>query len=218
MRQGFGGYGLAKAGVADEGGVKMAFARQAQQRASQAAGFHRKLLAKHHFAGHFRVEGELRGLFLRGQGRALLKHAGGGIGRQLQHGQQGRVHVAGDRTGDSLHAGRGRPGPGMSADVFLFGLGQGAALHAGHDFLGALEGFRDQAHQRLQAAFGARQGVDIGVKRAFDAGGFEQPFLDAHDFSHEHGRIVLPLGRVANREGRGNPDRQPIAHGATQAG
>ena len=78
--------------------------------------------------------------------------------------------------------------------------------------------FWDQAHHGLQAAFAARQGVDIRVKSALDAGGFKQAFLDAHDFRDQHGRVVLPLGRIADREGGRNPDRQAVADRTSQAG
>ncbi len=206
--QPFGCHALAKAGIAAEGGVKMALEAQAQRGVGQLPGLAAPLPAEDHIAGHVRAEGKVRGRLLHGQGGALLEHAGGGVGCQLQHGQEGRVHVPAEHLGDGLHPGGRGEGLGMQPDVFALRGGQVAGLHAGDHIFRAVKSLRDQSHQSLLALFGARHGVDIGVVSAFLAGQVEQALLLAQDLGHQDGRIELPLVAVMGREGGRNPNRQ----------
>ena len=200
---------LAKAGIAAEGGVKMTVKAQAQRCVGQLPGLAAPLPAEDHVAGHIRPEGKIGGGLLHGQSRALLEHARSGVGRQLEHGQQGRVHVPAEHFRDGLHPGRRGERLGVHPDVVAFLFGQVAGLHAGDHILGPMKGFRDQAHQGLLALFGARHGVDIGVVGPLFAGQVEQALLLAQDLRHQDGRVELPLVAVMSRERRRNPDGQP---------
>ena len=207
--QPLGCHAFAEAGIPTERRVEMPVNGYAQRSVGQLPCFAAPLPAEDHIPWHTGPEGKVGGGFLHRHGRALLEHPRSGVSRQLEHGQEGRVHVAAHHFRDGFDARRRGKHARVPADIFAFLRRQVARLHPGDHILRAVERLRDQSHQGLLALFGARHGIHVRVVRAFFTGQVEQVLLLAQDLRHQDGRIILPL--VAGRSGdrRRNADHQP---------
>ena len=107
-------------------------------------------------------------------------------------------------------AGRGHHRLGMQAQVVVLQRRERAGLHAHDHILHAVKGLRDERQERLPAAFGAGQGVHVGVEAAFQGDRVQDVLLLAQDAGEQDGRVELPLVGLANGKGGGQPEDDPF--------
>ncbi len=98
----------------------------------------------------------------------------------------------------------------MQPQVFVLLRGQGAGLHTHDHILHAVEGFRDERQERLPAAFGAGQGIDIRIEATFQRDRVQDLLLLAQDIREQDRRVELPLVGLSQGKGRGQSERDPL--------
>ena len=206
---------LAIARIPHKDGVHHPLPVDPHRRPGQPAGLRTVLMGQLHLSRHVRVEGKGRHPLLGGGGGPFLEQARRDIGRDLHHGQEGRIPVGRERPADRLLPRRGGEIAAVATDVGLLAGGQLHRSYPGDHVLCPVERLAGQRPAGFVACVGEGQQVDVGQKGSFQGRPVQQRLLLSQVAGDEDRSVVLPLVALGGADGRDQPagEAQPPAGG-----